>query len=207
MPKFPKREADIVALAEQMVAGYTAHAGDFPSVTVADLQAELTNYKAVKQAQEDLKGQTQIATAAKDEDLNDLVEQMKNDLKKSEVDSADVPQNLYEIGWGPRSEPQPIEAPGTPINLHPIAEGQGTVWLVWDKPASDSGGAVRNYIIERRDQQENGQFGPWILTETTYNTEINLSGQPEAVRVEYRVKASNTAGESMPSNSISVFLP
>jgi len=35
MPKFPKREADILALADAMLAGYQAHAADFPSHTMA----------------------------------------------------------------------------------------------------------------------------------------------------------------------------
>ena len=31
MSEFPRKEADIVALVQSMVAGYTAHAVDFPS--------------------------------------------------------------------------------------------------------------------------------------------------------------------------------
>jgi hypothetical protein len=130
---------------------------------------------------------------------------MKNDLKLSEVDVAADPEKLTEIGWGPRQDPQPIIAPGSPTELHPIAEGQGTIMLAWDKPAD--GGPVRNYIIERRDQQQDGTFGPWSLCSTTYNCEIDLTDQPINVRLEYRIKASNAAGESMPSNSVSVTLP
>jgi hypothetical protein len=132
---------------------------------------------------------------------------MKNDLKLSEVDVTDDPEKLTEIGWGPKADPQPIIAPGSPTELHPIAEGQGTIWLAWTKPAADSGGPVRNYIIERRQQAQGGEFGAWSLVSTTYNCEINLTDQPVTVRVEYRVKASNAAGESMPSNSVSVVLP
>jgi len=205
MPKFPKTEADIVALAEQMIAGLTAHAADFPSLSKAGLEAVLVNYKEQKQTQDEAKGQLLLATTAKDEDLDFLIETMKNDLKKAEVDCTNIPQTLHEIGWGPRQEPQPIEAPGSPTELHPISEGQGTIWFKWEKPSN--GGPVRNYLIERRDLQQGGDFGPWMLVDTIYNREINLSGQPEAVRLEYRVKAANAAGESVPSNSISVFLP
>jgi len=205
MPRFPKSEPEIVALAEEMIAGYTAHAADFPSVAVADLQTTLTNYKSQKQTQEDNESKAQIATVTKDEKLDALVELMKNDLKLSEVDVTDDPEKLTEIGWGPRSQPQPIIAPGSPTELHPVAEGQGSVGLVWEKPAS--GGPVRNYVIERRDQQQGSDFGPWTLANTTYNCEINLTDQPESVRIEYRVKAANAAGESLPSNSVSVVLP
>ena len=206
MPKFPNKEADVVALAETMVAGLTTHAVDFPSVTVAGLSTALANYKNQRQTQENAKSQAQIATVTKDDKLDVLVEVMRNDLKLSEVDVADDPERLTEIGWGPRSVPQPIVAPGSPTELHPIAEGQGIIWLKWEKPAN--GGTVRNYIIERRQQiQSGGEFGVWSLVNTTYNREINLTDQPENVRLEYRVKAANAAGESLPSNSVSVVLP
>jgi hypothetical protein len=207
MPKFPKTEAEVVALAETMVAGYTAHAADFPSVTVATLTTALNTYKTNRQSQENAKSQAQIATVTKDEKLDALVELMKNDLKLSEVDVIADPEKLYEIGWGPRQDPQPIQAPGSPTDLHPIAEGQGTLWLEWEKPPADANRPVRNYIIERRNQQEDGSFGAWTLVQTTYDCEINLTEQPVEIRVEYRVKASNEAGESMPSNSVSVVLP
>jgi hypothetical protein len=207
MPKFPKTEAEVVALAETMVAGYTAHAADFPSVTVAQLSTALSTYKSQRQSQENAKGQAQIATVTKDEKLDALTELMKNDLKLSEVDVTNDPEKLYEIGWGPRQDPQPIAAPGSPTDLHPIAEGQGTLWLEWEKPPTDVNKPVRNYIIERRQQAEGGEFGPWGLVQTTYDCDINLTEQPVEIRVEYRVKASNEAGESMPSNSVSVVLP
>ena len=207
MPTFPKREPDVVALAEAMVAGYTAHAADFPSVTVATLTTALTNYKNQRQTKENAESQAQIATVTKDEKLDMLTELMKNDLKVSEVDTTADPEKLYEIGWAPRAQPSPIDAPGSPTELHPTAEGQGLLWLEWTKPAADAGGPVRNYIIERRDQQTDKTFGPWTLAQTTYNTEINLTEQPIDVRVEYRVKAVNLGGESMPSNSAAVTLP
>ncbi|MFA5239089.1 MAG: hypothetical protein WC476_05185 [Phycisphaerae bacterium] len=127
MPKFPNREAEVVALAETMVAGLTAHAADFPSVDAVSLQTALTNYKSQRQSQEDARSQAQIATVTKDEQLDALTELMKNDLKLSEVDVADDPEKLTEIGWGPRQDPQPIVAPGSPTDLHPISEGQGTI--------------------------------------------------------------------------------
>ncbi len=207
MPVFPKKEADIVALAETMVAGFTTYAADFPSVTVADLSTALTNYKSQRQSQENAKSQSQIATVTKEEKLDVLVELMKNDLKLSEVDTTDDPAKLTEIGWAPKADPQPILAPGSPTELDPVAEGTGIIWLRWKKPVSDIGGPVRNYIVERRQQGADGQFGPWTLASTTYNCEFHLTDQPMAVRLEYRVKASNAAGESMPSNTVSVTLP
>jgi hypothetical protein len=188
-----------------MVAGYTEHAGDFPSVTVATLTTALNSYKGLRESQEDVKSQVHIATAEKDEGLNDLIEMMKNDLKKSEVDSANAPENLYEIGWGPRQQPQPVPLPGQPEELHPTAEGPGDVWLEWTSPAS--GGLIRNYIIERREQPAGGgNFGDWAVVETSLNTEIHLLEQPRGIQMEYRVKAANVSGESTPSNTAAVVL-
>jgi hypothetical protein len=86
MPAFPKRETDVVALAEQMIAGYTAHAADFPSVTVATLSTAINNYKSQKTTQESAHSQAQIATVTKDDKFEALVDLMRTDLKASEVD-------------------------------------------------------------------------------------------------------------------------
>lgn len=207
MPQFPSTEAEVVALADQMVAGFTAHAADFPSVTVASLTTALNNYKSQKTTQDNAKGQAQIATVTKDEKLDVLVELMKNDLKVSEVDTTGDPEKLYEIGWGPKAGPQPVALPGAPSNLRSMAEGQGWLMLAWERPASSSGGPVRNYIVERCQQAQGGEVGEWTFAGTTYNCDIRLVEQPVDVRLEYRVRASNTSGESAPSNSVVVTLP
>ena len=103
MPTFPTKEADLVALAETMIAGYTAHGADFPSIdaaALAELQAALDGYQTDKNNQVDTKAQAKIATETKDTKLDDLTELMKNDLKLSEVDVADDPEKLAQIGWG-----------------------------------------------------------------------------------------------------------
>ena len=209
MPTFPTKEAEVVALVEAMIAGYTAHPADFPSIDpltdLVALQAALTGYQADRQGQIDARAQAQLATVTKGTKLDDLEELMKNDLKLSEVDVADDPTKLAQIGWGPRQDPQPVEAPGQPTNLHPVAEGQGMLWLAWD--SSDTGGPLRNYIIERREQPVGGgEFGVWDIVGTALNNEINLLDQLRGVQMEYRVKAANVGGESFPSNTAAVVL-
>jgi hypothetical protein len=123
-----------------------------------------------------------------------------------EVDVADGPEKLTEIGCNLRQELKPIQLPGSPTQLRAIAEGQGTLWLKWEKSAN--GGPVRNYIIIRRQMTEGGgPFGPWTLAHTTHNCGIPLTDLPADALLQYRVKAVNTDGESMPSNTISVILP
>ena len=208
MPNFPRNESEVIALAGLMIAGYTAHPADFPSidplVDLVALQGALSDYQSDKNSQEDAKSQAQIATVTKTTALDALEELMKNDLKLSEVDVAADPTKLTEIGWGPRQAPQPVVAPGQPMNLHPVAEGQGILWLAWDSPTS--GGPVRNYTVERRQQPAGGEFGDWEIVGTALNNEINLIDQPRSVQMEYRVKATNTGGDSLPSNTSAVVL-
>jgi len=44
--------------------------------------------------------------------------------------------------------------------------------------------------------------GIWVVTEL--NNEAKLTKQPLGCKLEYRVKAINSSGESMPSNTIAV---
>ncbi|GAG21241.1 unnamed protein product, partial [marine sediment metagenome] len=156
MPKFPKREADILSLADAMLAGYLAHAPDFPSAGMIELFLAIKDYRNAKKAQVDALAVAQVATEAKNLELNDLEEKMRDELKKSEVDVADAPEKLEYIGWGPKALPSPAEAPGQPRNLDAAIQGAGTILLDWKAPARGSGGNVRTYVIERRDQPEGG---------------------------------------------------
>jgi len=208
MPRFPKNESEVTTLAESMIAGYTDHAADFPSMTtsaVNDLSAVLDTYRTERQAQTNARAQAKMATETKTTKLDTLVEKMRNDLKLSEVDVADDPAKLGLIGWGPRQNPQPIEAPSQPNNLYPVFEGQGILGLAWD--SSVSGGMVRNYVVERREQPAGGgEFGNWAIVGSSINNELNLTNQPRSVQMEYRVKAVNTGGDSTPSNTAAVVL-
>jgi len=209
MPTFPTKEAELVALAEAMIAGYTAHPADFPSIDpltdLVALQAALDGYQTDRQSQLDSRAQAKISTQTKSTTLDALTELMNNDLKLSEVDVAADPTKLTQIGWGPRQDPQPVEAPGQPTNLHPVAEGQGILWLAWDR--TETGGPVRNYIVERREQPAGGGvFGAWDIVGTALNNEINLIDQTRGIQMEYRVKAANIGGESTPSNTSAVVL-
>ncbi|HEW79642.1 MAG TPA: fibronectin type III domain-containing protein [Phycisphaerales bacterium] len=207
MPKFPTRQADIIALANQMLAGYAAHIADFPNANLGMLRGRHHRYWIAKRDRVNARAAAHLATEAKRSKLAELKEVMKNCLRKSEVDVAGNPEKLAQIGWGPKAPPQPTDIPGQPTNLRAIAQGQGELSLKWDRPAGDSGDPVRNYIIERHQQSQNdGQFSQWTLTGTVYQTQINLSNQLQGIQLEYRVKAVNTAGESSPSNTAMVVL-
>lgn len=208
MPKFPKREADILALVNAMIAGYTAHPGDFPSRPPGPrLPVKRNAYMAAKNAQTEALAAAQIATEQKDAKLAALIELMKAELKKSEVDVGADSEKLEYIGWGPKAPPSPTEAPGQPRNLDAVMQGAGTVLLDFKAPARGSGGQVRTYVIERRQQPEGGgEFGDWQQAGVALETEATLVNQQRGVQLEYRVKAINTGGESPPSNTSAVVL-
>ncbi len=207
MAQFPDAEADVAALVIAMSAGYAAHALDFPSADAIGLTAAQAGYLAAKVAQIDALAAGQVATEAKNIALDALEEFMGNELKKSEVDVASDPEKLEYIGWGPKAPPSPTDPPGQPRNLDPVIQGPGTLFLDWKAPARGSGGTVRTYVIERREQPAGGGvFGDWGQAGIALETETTLTSQPRGPQLEYRVKAINTGGESIPSNTAAVVL-
>ncbi len=211
MAQFPKAEADIVALASAMIAGYTAHPADFPSMDpltdLVALQAALSGYQTAKSAQTDALAAAQVATESKGLKIDDLEDLMRDELKKSEVDVGSDSQKLEYIGWGPKAPPTPAVTPGQPRNLDPVVQGPGTLFLDWKPPARGSGGTVRTYVIERRQQPEGGgEFGGWSQVGIALETEATLTDQPRGPQLEYRVKGINAGGESVPSNTAAVVL-
>ncbi|MCK4752153.1 MAG: fibronectin type III domain-containing protein [Planctomycetes bacterium] len=205
MPKFPKKEADILALSKLMSAGYVAHPGDFPDIARIKLAIARSFYKNARDARNLAQSAVKIATEAKNASLGRLKEVMDCCLKKSVVDTFANPEKLALIGWGPRIQSQSSEAPSQPNNLTAVTTGPRSLLLMWDRPNSDSP-AVRNYIVERRCQEQNGQFSSWIVSGTAYQTKITLKDQPQNTQLEYRVKAVNASGESIPSNTVEVVL-
>jgi len=203
MPMFPIAEPKIAAMAQNMLAGFTGHQEEFPHVTPAGLAEALDEYLAARTEQEDIQGRAQVATEAKNRKLETLIRRMKDDLTFSTADTSSEPLKLALIGWGPKRPPTALETPGEPVDLT-AAVKEGELTLRWKKP--QSGGPVRNYIVQRRVQDEQGIFGNWQILDFAYEPSITLTGQPEQTRIEFRVKASNTTGESAESNTVSVVL-
>jgi len=206
MPKFPNREADIEALAKAMIFGCWNHGGDFPSVDVITLGTRLNSYSSARAAQSQAHSAVRLATERKNAALDGLIGIMKGCLHKSEVDSADNPARLAYIGWGPKASAQPVAAPDQVPNLTSAKQGAGRLKLMWQGPQPGCGGPVRTYIIERRSRQAGGDFSPWRDVAASVGTEIELTGQPRLVQLEYRVKAVNLGGEGIASNTAPVVL-
>ncbi len=206
MAHFPDSEMAIDSLAAEMIAGYTAHAVDFPSADAIGLTAAKAGYDTAKTSQTDAVGAGQVATEVKNTELTSLEEFMKTELKKSELDVASDPEKLTLIGWGPKQPATPIIAPAQPDNFNAALQGPGNVILDWKRPSAP-GGETRDYIVERRDEPAGGgEFGQWTLVATTLEREIELLDQPRSIQMEYRVKARNLGGQSPASNVVAVVL-
>ena len=209
MGTFPKSEAEILDLAQEMAAGLSGSSADFPNppIDVAELNTLIDNCLGAKNDFMIKRTEAKEATITKSERLGDLVNGMKQDLRYAENKVGDDDAKLGLIGWSGKKTPEPLTAPGQPTNLRPTVEGPGMITLEWTKPAIGSGGAVKSYIIERRDQpQGGGLFGEWIQQSFSLQPEITLSSQPTGVQLEYRVFAMNPAGTSDASNTASAVL-
>ena len=209
MPRYPAQQAEILALAEAMIGGYTDHAALFPNADALLLQSLRDAYSSAAAAQTDAMAAAHIATEAKQTALAQLHAVIKRQLKQSQIDTAANPENLNYIGWGPRAAARSIETPGQPLSLKSVDEGAGTLLIEWKRPARGSGGPVRTYIIERRELatgQTAGDGGGWQQAAISLETKALLKDQPRGVQLEYRVKAINKTAQSPPSNTIGVVL-
>jgi hypothetical protein len=207
MASFPEAEGKVKDLAMSMMAGYTAHALDFPSADPVGLTAAFGDFTAAQNAHIEATAAARVATEAKNAQLAILEATMRAELKKSEVDTASDPEKLEFIGWGPRVAPSPMAPPSQPRNLDPTIQGPGTILLTWQSASHSTGGTARTYLVERRDEPSGGgEFGPWQQAGMAIDKQATLMAQPRGVQMEYRVKGVNTGGESIPSNTAPVVL-
>lgn len=202
MATFPTKETDILALAQAMMTGFTAHTDVYPlpPFPAGSLSAQLNGVMSkLNEVREALGAYEQLITE-KDSLLSALDAAMRDDLRYAELTTHMNDDLLKLIGWGAhkgKSEPAP---PGQAMDLTAPEEGPGWVKLTWGKPKS--GGPVVEYRVERAaiGSQE------WRLMGISYVTELRLDGQDRGVELQYRVVSSNKAGLAHPSNVVTIVL-
>ena len=192
-----------MVLCDKMTYGYYRHAADFPRVFRSILMSRRSSYNTAKKDFKQARANIRIQAKATERKLLELKQVMKNCLQKSEVDVASNPEKLKQIGWGPRTEPQPVQLPSQPTDLQLISKENQTVKLKWVRP--DDSQPVRNYVIERREQTSEG-LSDWTIVQISYNTELTLRNQPLGIQLEYRVRAANNAGTGPASNTIAIVI-
>ena len=202
MARFPDREAEIKGLAQNIVTGLAENVGDFPAppVTSVNLQALLTSFITLCDEQVAAQAAAEQVTTTKNAGLEELVTAMRADLRYAEDAVNYDDAKLTALGWGGRAEATALELPGQARALEAPQQGEGWVFLDWKKPAD--GGAVAAYKIERRERPT----GDWALNSMAIDSEATLNNQERGKDWEYRVIATNKAGEGTPSNTIAAVL-
>jgi len=200
MANFPKKESDILALAQEMVAGLKGNTDVYPDpiVGVADLETGVNGYMDAKNEELKTRSAWEKAVATKSERLQALSEDMRRDLRYAEnlVKSDDAQLRL--IGWGGRKPRKTLEAPGQVGNLAITAQGEGWISLDWKVPLA--GGTPAAYRIERQDPHQ--ETTNWGEIATTTDLKTTIANQERGKRFEFRAVAFNRAGEGAASNTV-----
>jgi len=199
--RFPESESEIAALALLLVQGLGQATEDFaaPPVPPEELQAKLEAYNSTAASTVVAETAVREQHAAKDSALEELVDDMKANLKYAEVAVRDQPEKLSQLGWGPRRAASSLKTPGEVRDIRIVGEGDTWVILSWNPPVD--GGRVGAYTIQRKQQDRS-----WRDVGTSVDTTQLLTNQARGVEFEYRVIAINKAGTGQPSATVTVVL-
>jgi len=202
MARFPKKEAQIAALAEQLWRGLLDNNAIYPQPPVHPILIRIR--KIIYQSRHDnflaASAAAEQATTDKTDALENLIEAMKADIRYAENTVNFDDDKLKLIGWAGKKAKTPIAAPGQSRLLEAPRQGDRWVFLDWKAPAD--GGKPKAYKLQRRLRTD----GSWQDVATAIITEATLVAQPEKTRLEYCIIAVNKAGEGQPSNTVMVVL-
>ena len=200
--QFPKRESDILDLAQEMSNGLANNVATYPSPPVVPiaLSGAISVALSARNTVLALQAEMEIALNAKDGAMGSLEGLMKQDLRYAENTVHFDDGKLKLIGWGGRHEGGTLQPPGQVQELAAPREGEGWILLQWNAPMT--GGVVASYQIERRERPE----GAWGTVGLAMETEFKLLNQKRGKEWEYRIIAVNKAGEGSPSNTVMAVL-
>ena len=200
MPRFPKRQAEIIALANLMADGFMRNNPIYPQPPFRHmlLRVKTRHYLIYRDDLIAKQAAAKQATATKDEALEELTELMKTDIRYAENTVNFDDDKLKLIGWSGRKTATTLQSPGQTRLLEAAKQGAGWVFLDWKQPAD--GGKVSAYKVQRRIGDR------WEDVATAILSEITLVDQPRGQKLEYRVIAINKSGDGPKSNTVSVVL-
>ena len=202
MARFPKKEAEIIALAERLVSGFRSNLALFPAPPVIwpILNVKRNIYYGARNAMLAKQAAAEQSIADKDAALEQLIDALKSDIRYAETVVNFDDDKLKLIGWSGNQTPTALAPPGEVRQLEAPKQGDGWVFLDWKAPAD--GGRVSAYKVQRRQRPE----GAWQDVATAIETESTLVDQPKGKELEYRIIAINKSGEGSPSNTVMVVL-
>ena len=202
MARFPIKEAEILRLARQMIAGFNDRPEDFPKpiVPLEQMERELAEAEAGLTQCEEAEAAARAATANKKRRFKKLTRTMSVNLRYAELQSRKNRFLLHAVGWGPRRPKRPKQAPGEVLELQIVEQHETAVVLRWRKPVD--GGRVTAYKIQKRLPGRGG----WKDVDTSTTRKTVLQHQERGVELEYRVVAFNRSGDGQPSNTVRAVL-
>lgn len=225
MPKYPTRRAEKDALYNATVAGIAANPALYPSgpgqpFATGTLSGLITTKNTAVNTQQQEEGQFRAATAAANGAYDDCDDEERRLLNLAiATHGADSPHLLL-IGSGPRSSAVQHSRAGQELGSHrsrsrrlflgleSARSGRGVGGGVGGEGGEAPPGAVAFYKVQRRKRTLQGQqtedWGAWQATTT--DTEITLLGLERGVEYDFRVVASNSTGDALPSNVVTVVL-
>lgn len=204
--KFPHRDADLIVLVQKIIVGMTGNP-DYPSppFSPAELRTMLDAFIAASDEQALAQSASQQATESKQNTRNIVVGGAKAmlDYAVNAVHGNDA--KLTALGWGRRAPrtPHVVQLPGQPRNLRVTEQSEGSLAIAWEE--SNDGDEAACYKAEYRTLgSETGSS--WRIVGTAVATELTLKDQERGKVLEYRIIAINKAGDSLPSNTVTVVL-
>jgi hypothetical protein len=202
MARFPSREAEVAALASEIINGLTENAEDFPAppLGAAELQAKLDAYRKAHEAAVLIQSKAAEAFDLKDEALASLSDDMRLVLQYAEHAVKDDEVKLQALGWDVRKQLSEPQVPGPARALEVKREGPGWVYLDWKKPSE--GGLVAAYHV----QVARSEGGDWKDVCTCFETMAVLTNQERGIDLVFRVVTVNRIGEGLASNTVTAFL-
>jgi hypothetical protein len=201
--KFPTTQAGKLALAHEMVHGFEENKDvyDKPPIDVTAQKARLAGVQGkinvVTQAEAALK----LARQDLGDEIDLMEDEMGENLDYAEFVTKDDDAKLRFIGWSGRAEPKKMEKPGQSKLLEIVKQGAGWFKCDWKDPSD--GGKVQVYKIMRRIVKDGGDMKE---ASSSIISEASLFDQPRGIELEFAVVGANKAGESEPSNSITITL-
>ncbi len=110
MARFPVSEANITALAESMIRGFTAHSEIYPTPIVPpnEMETILGEFKNSQQELSTARSVVEEALKKKEDMLKKLVAIMKQNLRYAEAVTQLSSEKLKLLGWAGRSAPTPL---------------------------------------------------------------------------------------------------
>ena len=199
MPNFPRTDAEILTLSDDLADGIENNPTVFatPPVTPAALRTHKGECTVALANQTQTAAIALAATATKATKFGTLTGEMKTVLNWAENLPGITNDQLHLIKWGKRAAPTALQKPGQCPAFHIVGINGHEVDFDWNKPRE--GGKPAGYKLLRRALGASA----WTLHKVATRDEAEVSDLP-AGTWELTVQPFNDAGDGPVSNTVSV---